>query len=91
MLHYTRPSFNTLAPMSSYMAGNHRHQLPQNDPRLQTPGAKETGKTMSSIKQVADSRLSTASEMGLNLSSGTKPQKRRKRKSGAKKRHGKKK
>ena len=60
----TRPSFNTLPPRTSYMPGNHRWQLSQNDPRLQTKGSKETNATMLEIQRQADPRLTTYTEMG---------------------------
>jgi len=80
----TRPSFNTAPPRVSYLAGNHRWQLSQNDPRLQTKGSKETNATMLEIERHADPRLTTFTEMGQKHSLGpAKPKKKRK----AKKRH----
>ena len=72
----TRPSFNTMPPRTNYMAGNHRHQLSQNDPRLQTKGSKETNATMIEIERHADHRLTTYTELGYNKAA-PKPKKRK--------------
>ncbi len=64
MYHYTRPSFNTQLPGESYdgfMAGNFRHVLDPDDPRLGTRTAKERTKTAVQPKtDKADMRLTTA-------------------------------
>jgi len=84
----TRPSFDVTPPRTNYMAGNHRWQLSQNDPRLQTKGSKETNATMIEIERHADPRLTTFTELGQKHSLGTAKPKPKKRK--AKKRHRKK-
>jgi len=61
------------------MAGNHRHQLSQTDPRLQTKGAKESRPTMMAIEQVADPRLTTYTEMGQKKDVKPKKKKGKKR------------
>ena len=60
----TRPSFNTSPPRTNYMAGNHRWQLSQDDPRLQTKGSSEKHATIFEIERQADPRLTTYTEMG---------------------------
>ena len=81
----TRPSFDVTPPRTSYMAGNHRWQLSQNDPRLQTKGSKETNATMIEVERHADPRLTTFTEMGQKKLVKPKLKKRK-----AKKRHRKK-
>ena len=62
MYHYTRPSFNTMLPPGAYdgmMAGNMRHVLSMDDPRLQSKSGKERTVTMATVKQKANPLLTT--------------------------------
>jgi hypothetical protein len=62
MFHYTRPSFNTMLPPEAcdgLMAGNMRHVLSQDDPRIQNKKSKERTVTMDTPKQKANPLLTT--------------------------------
>ena len=83
----TKPSFNTSAPRTNYMAGNNRWQLSQTDPRLQHKGSSEKHTTINEIERQADPRLTTYTEMGQKKDQKKKTRKPRKR---AKKKHRKK-